>query len=128
MAELDELARPVVRARARFHRYEARRHLRHEAQELRAAQPAALLTHAPGIHAMQLKHVLCQIDRQRRNLVHGPILLVSLRRLHALNLGPLLRKAVRGGWVHTIRDVRRRAAGMHFRRVSGGASRAERER
>ena len=80
------------------------------ASSLCAAQPPAQLTHPTRVHSVQLKHALCQIDRQRRNLVHGPILLVSLRRLHALNLGPLLRKAVRGGWVHTIRKRPRTAA------------------
>src|SRR6187402_36025 len=105
MAELDELTPPVVRTRARLHRYQARRHLSHDAQQLRAPHPTPLLTHSTGVHTVQLKHVLCEIDRHRRNLVHGPILLVSLRRLHALNLGPLLRKAVRGGWVHTNRDA-----------------------
>ena len=126
MAKLDELPPPVVRARARLHRDQARRQLRHNAQLLSAPHSTPLLTHSTGVHLVQLKHVLCEIDPHRRNLIHGPILLVSLRRLHALNLGPLLCKAVRGGWVHTNRDGLPTCRGSGPRRA-GLAPRAERQ-
>jgi hypothetical protein len=77
VAQLDELARPVVRAAAGFHPDQAGWQVAKELQHLAAFE---LLTQhcSPALaHPVDLKHALCQIDTHCRNLHDGRPLSVS---------------------------------------------------
>ena len=75
VAELLELARPLVGARAGFHADEARRQRGDEFEQL-GARHARAHQHALacGIHAVNSKDVLGEIDSDGDNGRHGPLL------------------------------------------------------
>src|SRR5271166_3002714 len=75
MAQLADLARPVVRAGTGLHRDDAWRLRRQEADKLRAGDALAE-QHMPGsIGSVHLKHVLRDVQPDRDSLPHGRLLL-----------------------------------------------------
>jgi hypothetical protein len=70
MTALGNLAGPIVNAATRLHRHQARSQLRHERQHLPASELAP--HHGPAllIYAVNLKHILGQVDSQRRDVHH----------------------------------------------------------
>ena len=70
MAELDQLARPVMRRAARLDADQARRQLGEERQHLRPSQRLANHDLAGRINAVNLKNALGQVEADRGNL-HG---------------------------------------------------------
>jgi hypothetical protein len=81
VAELPELARPVMRPRARFHPNQAWRQLGEGGEHL--AAPQLLLQHhlALGTDAVRLKHVLGEIQTDRANLhVDGSLMVIRSTR------------------------------------------------
>jgi hypothetical protein len=71
MAQRRNLARPVMRRRARLYTDKTTRQRSEKAQDLRTADRLADQHHPARINAMNLKNVLGQINSNRRNLVHG---------------------------------------------------------
>src|SRR6476660_3619264 len=81
VAELPELARPVMRPRARFHPDQAWRQLGEGGEHLAAPQ-LLLQHHLPlGTDAVRLKHVLGEIQTDRANLhVDGSLMVIRSTR------------------------------------------------
>jgi transposase len=69
-----DLARPVMRARARFHRHHASRQRREERDNLIPPQLLAQHDRAVRIRAVKLENRLGQIDADCANLTHGRLL------------------------------------------------------
>ena len=84
VAELADLAAPVMRARARLHRHHAVRLRGHKVQHLLPAQLPAERDRAVRPRAMHLKAALRQIDPDDANLVHGCLLLQVVSYNHHL--------------------------------------------
>src|SRR5205814_2382087 len=61
-------------SRARLHADQPRRQVSEEGQHLRALELLLQRCLAALVHAMHLKHALCQIDASRRNLHFGRLL------------------------------------------------------
>src|SRR3954463_1956790 len=95
MAELGDLAPPVVGAATRLHGYRAGRQRGEERQKLAAAQLLAKDHRARAVSPMELKDVLGEIEADGANLVH--------ERLLEWALTPPLWHADAVGGVHTIR-------------------------
>src|SRR3954469_20982420 len=94
VAELGDLAAPVVGARTRLHGYRARRQCCQEREKLAAAQLLAKDHRARAVSPMELKDVLGEIEADGANLVH--------ERLLEWALTPPLWHAEAVGGVHTI--------------------------
>ena len=77
VTQLPQPPRPVVRARARLHPHHARRHVREVRQHLPSPQHLALDLLAARVAPHHVKHVLCQVQTYRRNLVHGLLPLLN---------------------------------------------------
>src|SRR6266404_8890238 len=60
-----------MRSGTRLHADQARRQLRHQLAELRARDYAAHHYRTARIDAVHRKHILCQVDSNRRNYAHG---------------------------------------------------------
>jgi hypothetical protein len=74
MAQLADLARPVVRAGTGLHRDGAWCFRRQEADKLRAGDPFAE-QHMPGsIGSVHLEYVLRDVQPDRDSLLHGRLL------------------------------------------------------
>jgi hypothetical protein len=71
MAELDKLARPVVRRAARLDADQAWRQLRNKCQHLRPAKRRANHNLTGRINAVDLKNTLGQVEADRGNLHSG---------------------------------------------------------
>jgi hypothetical protein len=71
MPQLRELAGPEVRAATRFHPDHPPRQVHEEAQDLRAFEPLPQPRRATLIHAVNLKHMFCQINPDSRNVHLG---------------------------------------------------------
>ena len=71
MAELDQLARPVMRRATRLHADQARRQLGKKWQHLRPSKRLADHNLAGRINAVDLKNVLGQVEADRGNLHSG---------------------------------------------------------
>src|ERR1700730_5731567 len=72
VAELLDLARPVVRRAARFHPHQARLQL-HQKPEQVLARDTLVHLHSPkGVYSMQSERLLCQVDTECFNLHLGP--------------------------------------------------------
>src|SRR4051794_11717668 len=95
MAELGDLAAPVVGAATGLHGHRAGRQRCEERQKLAAAQLLAKDHRARAVSPMELKDVLGEIEADGANLVHG--------RLLEWALTPPLWHAEAVGGVHTIR-------------------------
>src|SRR5215813_13383309 len=74
MAQLSDLARPLVRTGTGFHRYHAPGLRCQETEKLHASDALAK-EHIPGtIRSMHLEHVLRDVQTDRGNLLHGRLL------------------------------------------------------
>src|SRR5215468_6972258 len=71
MAERPKLAAPIMCGRTRLNAHEAGRQRREELQQLRAANALADHHRATGVHAVDLKNRLRDIETDRANLAHG---------------------------------------------------------
>src|SRR4051794_37692716 len=103
MAELGDLAAPVVGAATGLHGHRAGRQRCEERQKLAAAQLLAKDHRARAVSPMELKDVLGKIEADGADLVHG--------RLLEWSLTPPLWHAEAVGGVHTIRPTDR--SGQH---------------
>jgi hypothetical protein len=99
MAELADLAPPIMRRRARLDPDQARRQLGEERQDPRTAQPATERHRPNFINSMHLKDCLGQIQPDRCNLFHGWLPSVGVVR------NPTLAHRCREGAIHPIRLV-----------------------
>ena len=77
VAELLDLASPVVSTRTSLHTDQTWFESRQEWQHLHAAELFAQYYRAPAVDPVDTKNVLCQINAERCNL-HGRILLTFL--------------------------------------------------
>src|SRR4051812_42495784 len=98
MAELGDLAPPVVGARTRLQGHRAGRQRGQEREELAAAQLLAKDHRARAVSPMELKDVFGEIESDGANLVHG--------RLLKWALPPPLWHAEAVGGVHTISPLK----------------------
>src|SRR5215472_16659315 len=74
MAQLSDLARPLVRTGTGFHRYHAPGLRCQETEKLHASDALAE-EHMPGtIRSVHLEHVLRDVQTDRANLLHGRLL------------------------------------------------------
>ena len=71
VARTLQFPRPVMRAAASFHHDEALRMLCHEALELRSRQVLAEKRPPARGRAMQREQVLCRVDADDANFLHG---------------------------------------------------------
>ena len=71
VAQPTQLASPVMRARARFHPHHATGHVRKVRTHLTAPHHLAPQHLPVPIAPHHMKHVLCQVQANRRSLVHG---------------------------------------------------------
>jgi hypothetical protein len=71
VAQLDELARPVMRAATGLHPDQAGRQVGEELQHLAAFELLAQHRFPALAHPVDLEHALCQIDTHCRNLHDG---------------------------------------------------------
>src|SRR6266498_885359 len=69
-----ELARPMMRRRAGLDADKARRQLLEEGNDVTALQLAPDDHIAFGVNAMDLKNRLCDVETNRRDSLHGPVL------------------------------------------------------
>src|SRR3954464_2161701 len=99
MAELGDLAAPVVGAATGLHGHRAGRERGQEREELAAAQLLAKDHRARAVSPMELKDVLGEIEADGANLVH--------ERLLEWALTPPLWHAEAVGGVHTIKPKNR---------------------
>ncbi len=74
MAEPGQFTAPVVRGAASLHRHDAGRQGRHKLRELRPRQLLTKQDAAVGSRPMNLDHLLCQVDPDDANLIHGCLL------------------------------------------------------
>jgi len=77
MAQLADLAAPVVRAAAGFHRNDAARHLAKERQHLIPPQLLAQHRLARLVSLVDLKHILRQVEPDSGDLRHAPLWLLA---------------------------------------------------
>ena len=108
MAELANLARPVVRRCARFHPDQTRRQLGKERPNLLPTHRATQRHHPCPINSMDLKHCLGQIQPNRCNLFHGWLPSVGVVD------NPTLARECRGAIRHQAPTARLRARLGHF--------------
>src|SRR4051794_20580730 len=99
VAELGDLAPPIVSARAGLQGHRAGWKRGQERKELAAAQPLAKDHRARAVSSVQLKDVLGEIEADGAHLVHG--------RLLEWPATPSLWHTTAAGGVHTITAARR---------------------
>jgi hypothetical protein len=75
MTELADLACPIMRRRAGFHRNNALRQLGEEGKDLSTGQPPAQDNRTIASSSVYLKHSLCQVQADNANFLHGCSLL-----------------------------------------------------